>query len=135
MADPGRGRSHGEEVQSSSCGLECRAEDTQLATYSVPKNVGIEFWVETVLLGCGSSCHRQVLIVFLFDTSSFSVRGLPVGMSPAGEGPGATACSGHSILTCRVNVMADGYELDTGLVSSYQPLKQSVDGDPVIELG
>lgn len=74
-------------------------------------------------------------MVFLFDTSSFSVRGLPVGMSLAGEGPGATACSGHSILTCRVNVMADGCELDTGLVSSYKPLKQSVDGDPVIELG
>lgn len=69
-------------------------------------------------------------MVFLFETSSFSVRGLPVGMSPAGEGPGATACSGHSILTCRVNVMAGGCELDTGLVSCYQPLKQSVDGDP-----
>lgn len=27
-------------------------------------------------------------MVFLFDTSSFSVRGLPVGMSLAGEGPG-----------------------------------------------
>lgn len=40
VTDPGRGRSHGEEVQSSACGLEYRAEDTQLATYSVPKNAG-----------------------------------------------------------------------------------------------
>lgn len=74
-------------------------------------------------------------MVFPFDTSSFSVRGAASRHVPSWGGPGATACSGHSILTCKVNVMADGYELDTGLVSCYQPLKQSVDGDPMIELG
>lgn len=101
--------------------------------HSVPNNTGkwlagIEFWVETVLLGCGSPGHRQALMVFLLDTSSFRVRGLPVGMSPAGERPGAIACSGHSILTCRVNVLPDRCELGTELVGCHQPLKQQVGG-------
>lgn len=86
---------------------------------------GIEFRVETVLLGCGSP--GQALMAFLPHICSFRERGLPVGMSPAGEWPGATACSGHSILTRRVAVLADVCELGTGLVE-LSPVLETVGG-------
>lgn len=62
-------------------------------------------------------------MAFLLDTSS-GVRGLPVGMSPAGEWPGTIACSGHSILTSKVAVLADVCELGTGCLGCHKPLKQ-----------
>lgn len=65
-------------------------------------------------------------MAFQLDTSSFRGRGLPVGMSPAGEWPGATACSGHSILTCRVAAWLV-CELGAGLVG-LSPALETVGG-------